>query len=134
MGFLFVVLITGGGPKGGGPKFRSFFHSLSLWRFSCGIFAECEALVCTFGVLGLSWETQSAPKPPGFTTSTKKNKSENGGGPASDKAKWTYSAVIAEPFRGAVTEGVGFVRAIGADRSITSDIPRKHARWGPAKR
>ena len=49
------------------------------------------------------------------------------------------SAVIAEPFGGAVTE-VGsvavvwaLVHAMGLLWSITPGIPRKHAQWGPAK-
>ena len=50
-----------GPQKGGGPKFRFFFFPLppqfSFFFFSLGVLAW--NLMCTFGVLGLSYETEN---------------------------------------------------------------------------
>ena len=68
----------GGAPKGGLPKIsrffslsrhkiRSFLPSLEVysWNFG-GVWKRPSAQMCTFRVLGLSWETPAVPKPPGF--------------------------------------------------------------------
>ena len=53
----------------GGPKFRAFSSSATIFAVFCR-----TPPMCAFGVLGLSYEAQAAPKPPGFHTTVREPK------------------------------------------------------------